>query len=155
MINADGYTPVDNGLIPFGKVEKVTGTPFDFTTFHTIGERIEADNVQLKNGMGYDHNFALTNGGKSMAEAATVIGDKTGIVMKVYTREPGLQFYSGNFMKGQNTFKSGAKDEFRTAFAMETQHFPDAINQPAFAPILLEPGKTYHTVSEYEFSVEK
>ena len=155
MINADAYTPIDSGLIPLGKAEKVAGTPFDFTNFHTIGERIEADNVQLKNGMGYDHNFALTSGGKRMSEAATVVGDKTGIVMKVYTREPGLQFYSGNFMKGQNTFKSGAKDEFRTAFAMETQHFPDAVNQPAFAPILLEPGQKYHTVSEYEFSIQK
>jgi aldose 1-epimerase len=155
MIKADGYTPVDGGLIPFGKVEKVAGTPFDFTSFHTIGERIETDNEQLKNGKGYDHNYALTNGGKSMSEVATVIGDKTGIVMKVYTQEPGLQFYSGNFMQGQNTFKSGAKDAFRTAFAMETQHFPDAVNQPAFAPILLEPGTKYHTVSEYQFSIEK
>jgi aldose 1-epimerase len=155
MIHADAYTPVDAGLIPFGKLEKVTGTPFDFTTFHTIGERVENDNVQLKNGKGYDHNFALKNGDdKKMHDAATVVGDKSGIVMKVVTQEPGLQFYSGNFMQGKNTFKSGAKDDFRTAFAMETQHFPDAINQPAFAPIVLEPGERYHTVSEYQFSVE-
>jgi aldose 1-epimerase len=156
MIHADAYTPVDAGLIPFGKLEKVTGTPFDFTTFHTIGERVESDNVQLKNGKGYDHNFALKNGDeKKMHDAATVVGDKSGIVMKVVTQEPGLQFYSGNFMQGKNTFKSGAKDDFRTAFAMETQHFPDAINQPAFAPIVLEPGEKYHTVSEYQFSVQK
>jgi aldose 1-epimerase len=156
MIDADNYTPVDAGLIPFGKLEKVAGTPFDFTTFHTIGERVDNDNVQLKHGKGYDHNFALKNGNDNkMHDAATVIGDKSGIVMKVVTQEPGLQFYSGNFMQGKNTFKSGAKDDFRTAFAMETQHFPDAINQPAFASIVLEPGKKYHTISEYQFSIEK
>lgn len=155
MINAGKYTPVDGGLIPSGKLEAVAGTPFDFTAFHTIGERVEADNQQLKNGMGYDHNFALNTTGKGLEKAATVVGDKSGIQMDVYTIEPGLQFYSGNFMKGKNTFKSGAKDDFRTAFAMETQHFPDAINQPAFAPITLEPGKEYHTVSEYRFSVKK
>ena len=155
MINADAYTPVDDGLIPLGKQEKVAGTPFDFTTFHTIGERVETDSQQLKNGKGYDHNFALTNNTATMHDAATVVGDKTGIVMKVITQEPGLQFYSGNFMQGKNTFKSGAKDDFRTAFAIETQHFPDAINQPTFASIVLEPGKTYHTVSQYQFSIEK
>lgn len=155
MINADGYTPVDEGLIPLGKIENVVGTPFDFTTLHTIGERIGTDNAQLKNGKGYDHNFALSKSGNDLREAATAIGDKSGIVMKIFTQEPGLQFYSGNFMQGKNTLKSGAKDAFRTAFAMETQHFPDAVNQPAFAPVVLEPGKTYHTVSEYQFSTEK
>lgn len=156
MINADSYTPVDGGLIPWGKLEKVAGTPFDFTAFHTIGERIETKNEQLANGKGYDHNFALkTANNNGMYQAAEVVGDKTGIVMKVYTQEPGLQFYSGNFMKGQNTLKSGAKDDFRTAFAMETQHYPDAPNQPAFPQITLEPGATYHTVSEYRFSTTK
>ena len=156
LINANEYTPVDAGLIPFGKLEKVAGTPFDFTTFHTIGERVNADNIQLKNGKGYDHNFALNDGiTKELRDVATVIGDKSGIVMKVFTVEPGLQFYSGNFMLGKNTFKSGVKDDFRTAFAMETQHFPDAINQPVFAPIVLKPGSTYKTASEYRFSTEK
>lgn len=155
LINADAYTPVDGGLIPFGKPEKVAGTPFDFTTFHTIGERVNTDNVQLKNGLGYDHNFALTNAGPQMHDAATIIGDVSGIEMKITTQEPGLQFYSGNFMKGQNTLKSGKKDDYRTAFALETQHFPDAVNQPAFAPILLEPGASYHTVSVYHFGIKK
>jgi aldose 1-epimerase len=155
-INADKYTPVDDGLIPFGKLEAVKGTPFDFTAPHTIGERIDTDNVQLKNGKGYDHNYALNSAASGkLNHAATVTGDKSDIVMDIYTREPGLQFYSGNFMQGKNTFKSGAKDDFRTAFAMETQHFPDAINQPAFASILLTPGTTYHTVSEYRFSTKK
>ncbi|MFP5439712.1 MAG: aldose epimerase family protein [Bacteroidia bacterium] len=156
MINADRYTPVDGGLIPSGKLDAVAGTPFDFTAFHTIGERIATDNQQLKNGLGYDHNFALnTPTGTGLNKAAVVVGDKSGVVMEVYTQEPGLQFYSGNFMKGQNTFKSGKKDEFRTAFAVETQHYPDAPNQKNFPPIVLKPGDKYHTVSEYRFSTEK
>ena len=155
MINADAFTPVDEGLIPFGNQKDVANTPFDFTSFHTIGERIKTENEQLKNGMGYDHNFALNTSGEKMTHAATVIGDQSKIEMKVYTQEPGLQFYSGNFMQGKNTFKSGAKDEFRTAFAMETQHFPDAVNQPSFESIILQPGETYHTTSSYQFSIAK
>ena len=152
---ADQFTPVDEGLIPTGELKDVKGTPFDFTEFHTIGERISADNEQLKAGKGYDHNFVL-NGtkGEGMNHAATFIGDKSGIGMDVYTEEPGAQFYSGNFMAGKNTFKSGVKDEHRTAFALETQHFPDAPNQKDFPSILLEPGDTYHTVSLYKFSTE-
>lgn len=152
---ADTFTPVDKGLIPTGEIRAVAGTPFDFTDFHAIGERIEADNTQLKHGGGYDHNFVL-NGTESrgMNHAATIIGDKTGITMNVYTEEPGIQFYSGNFMQGKNTFKSGVKDDFRTAFALETQHFPDAPNQPEFPSITVQPGEKYHTVSVYRFSTE-
>jgi aldose 1-epimerase len=153
---ADGYTPVDSTLIPTGKIEPVAGTPFDFTTPATIGSRIEQDNQQLKYGKGYDHNFVLNktkvNG---LKHAATVIGDQSGIVMNIYTEEPGMQFYSGNFMQGKNTFKDGSKDDFRTAFAMETQHFPDAPNQPSFPSIVLNPGETYHTISVYQFSDKK
>ncbi|MEE2772367.1 MAG: galactose-1-epimerase, partial [Bacteroidota bacterium] len=153
QIEADKFTPVDGGLIPSGELKKVAGTPFDFTQPHTIGERIEADNEQLNNGGGYDHNFVLTEAQTGdLNKAATVTGDQSGIVMDIFTQEPGLQFYSGNFMQSKNTFKSGAKDEYRTAFAMETQHFPDAPNQPEFPQITLEPGDTYHTVSEYKFS---
>lgn len=156
LINADRYTPVDSGLIPLGALDPVAGTPFDFTNFHTIGERIETANTQLENGKGYDHNYALINGeNKGMHPAATVVGDKTGIVMKITTEEPGLQFYSGNFMQSKNTFKSGSKDDFRTAFAMETQHYPDAPNQPNFPSITLEPGDRYHTISVYHFSIQK
>ncbi|RAV30893.1 aldose epimerase family protein [Sinomicrobium soli] len=151
---ADQFTPVDDGLIPTGELRDVKGTPFDFTEPHTIGERIETDNEQLKYGKGYDHNFVLNNTpAEGMNHAATVTGDRSGIVMDVYTEEPGMQFYSGNFMQGKNTFKSGAKDEFRTAFALETQHFPDAPNQPDFPSIILNPGETYHTVSLYRFSL--
>ena len=150
---ADGYTPIDSTMIPTGKIEPVAGTPFDFAKPVTIGARIEQDNQQLKYGNGYDHNFVLNetkvNG---LNHAATVIGDESGIVMDIYTEEPGMQFYSGNFMQGKNTFKDGSKDEFRTAFAMETQHFPDSPNQPSFPSIVLNPGQTYHTVSVYQFS---
>jgi len=152
---ANKFTPVDGGLIPTGELKDVSGTPFDFTTPHTIGERVEADNEQLKFGGGYDHNFVL-NGKKEkgMNYAAKVVGDKSGIVMNVYTQEPGIQFYCGNFMASENTLKSGAKDDFRTAFCLETQHFPDAPNQPDFPSIRLDPGEIYRTVSEYKFTIQ-
>ena len=153
QIFADQFTPVDEDLIPTGEFKQVEGTPLDFREFHTIGERIEADNEQLENGNGYDHNFVLNGTTKNgINKAATFIGDKSGIKMDVFTEEPGIQFYSGNFMNSKNTFKSGAKDDHRTAFALETQHFPDAPNQPNFPSITLEPGETYNTVSIYKFS---
>ncbi|MBZ4042336.1 aldose epimerase family protein [Flavobacterium hibisci] len=153
QFNAKEYTPVDKGLIPTGKIETVAGTPFDFVTPHTIGERINAKNVQLENGGGYDHNFVLNNKKQNgMAHVGSITGDVSGIVMDIYTEEPGFQFYSGNFMQGKNTFKSGAKDDYRTAFALETQHFPDAPNHPNFPSIILEPNAVYHTVSVYKFS---
>lgn len=155
QIYADQYTPVDTTLIPLGKHADVKGTPFDFTTPETIGKRIEEPNDQLKAGKGYDHNYVL-NGteGLGMTHAATVKGDKSGIKMDIYTQEPGLQFYSGNFMQSKNVFKGGAKDDFRTALALETQHFPDSPNQPSFPSTVLEPGKTYKTSSVYKFSAK-
>lgn len=153
QFNAKEYTPVDAGLIPKGKIETVTGTPFDFTSPHTIGERIQTKNIQLENGGGYDHNFVLNNTKENgMIHVGSVTGDLSGIVMNVYTEEPGIQFYSGNFMQSKNTFKSGVKDDYRTAFALETQHFPDAPNQPNFPSITLESGTNYHTISVYKFS---
>ncbi|ASV29705.1 galactose-1-epimerase [Maribacter cobaltidurans] len=155
QLYADKFTPVDEGLIPTGEFKEVKGTPFGFTSPHTIGERIETDNEQVKFGGGYDHNFVLNDKKENgMNHAAKVIGDKSGIVMDIYTQEPGIQFYSGNFMASENTLKSGAKDDFRTAFCLETQHFPDAPNQPAFPPIRLNPGEMYHTISEYRFSTQ-
>ena len=155
QIYANEFTPVDEGLIPNGELKAVKNTPFDFTSKHTIGERIETKDEQLKFGKGYDHNYVLNGTKKNgLNHAATISGDKSGIVMDIFTQEPGLQFYSGNFMKSKNTFKSGSKDDFRTAFALETQHFPDAPNQPKFAPIVLKPGQKYHTVSYYQFSVK-
>ncbi len=156
QIYANEFTPVDEGLIPSGELKAVKNTPFDFTSKHTIGERIETKDEQLKFGKGYDHNYVLNGTKKNgLNHAATISGDKSGITLDIFTQEPGLQFYSGNFMQSKNTFKSGAKDDFRTAFALETQHFPDAPNQPKFAPIILKVGEKYHTVSYYQFSVKK
>tara|TARA_R110000744_G_scaffold374490_1_gene487315 strand:- start:15233 stop:16414 length:1182 start_codon:yes stop_codon:yes gene_type:complete len=156
QIYADEYTPVDVGLIPTGKLESVQGTPFDFTSPHNIGERIGAKNIQLEHGGGYDHNFVLNGTQKNgMNHVATIIGDESGIVMDVISEEPGVQFYSGNFMEGKNTFKSGAHDDYRTAFALETQHFPDAPNQSNFPSIQLNPGEIYYTISKYKFSTNQ
>jgi len=153
QIYADGYTPVDSTLIPTGKIEKVAGTPFDFSKPTTIGARINDKNEQLNYGKGYDHNYVLNKTkAMGMLHAATVKGDKSGIVMDIYTTEPGLQFYSGNVMQSKNTFKGGRKDDFRTALALETQHFPDSPNQAAFPSTVLHPGQTYKTTSVYKFS---
>jgi aldose 1-epimerase len=150
-INADQYTPVDTTLIPTGKIEPVKGTPFDFQTAVTIGARIGVNNAQLANGKGYDHNFVLKP--HQLTDLiAEVTGDKSGIVMRIYTTEPGLQFYSGNFMLSKNGMKGGHKDDFRTAFAMETQHYPDSPNQPSFPSTVLKPGMVYQTTSIYRFS---
>jgi len=150
QINADDYTPVDSTLIPSGKIVSVSGTPFDFRKTTAIGARVNDNNEQLKNGKGYDHNFVL-NKHNMNTPVATVKGDKSGIVMEVYTEEPGLQFYSGNFMHSKNSMKAGKKDDYRTAFAMETQHFPDSPNQPQFPTTVLKPGQTYKTQSCYKF----
>jgi aldose 1-epimerase len=156
QINADSYMPIDSALIPTGKIETVAGTPFDFRQPQTIGSRIDQADEQLINGKGYDHNWVLnTNKTGEMFTAAVAVGDQSGIVLEVLTQEPGLQFYSGNFMQSKNTFKSGAKDDFRTAFCLETQHFPDSPNQPSFPSTILEPGKEYRTKSVYKFSVMK
>lgn len=156
QIDADKYTPVDATLIPTGKLDAVAGTPFDFTKPTAIGSRIDTvGNVQLKNGGGYDHNFVLRNAGPALHQAAEVTGDQSGIVMDVLTTEPGLQFYIGNFMTGKNSFKSGAKDDYRSAFCMETQHFPDGPNQKTFPSIVLEPGKEYTSTTVYKFGVKK
>ena len=157
QINGDQYTPVNETLIPTGKIEPVAGTPFDFTKPVTIGSRIDTtNNQQLKFGKGYDHNFVLRGGQTSaMKSAATVVGDQSAIALEMLTQEPGLQFYGGNFMQSKNTFKGGSKDDFRTAFCLESQHFPDSPNQPNFPSTVLEPGKVYKTSSAYKFSVRK
>lgn len=155
QIFAHNYTPVDSTLIPTGKIEPVANTPFDFVDFHTIGSRIKDDNIQLKNGKGYDMNYVLDSADKNPHLAAKVIGDKSGIEMTIYTDQPGLQFYSGNFMAGKNTFNNGTTDDHRTAFAMETQHFPDSPNEPSFPSTVLKPGEKYYSKSTFTFSVKK
>ncbi len=157
QINATHYTPVDSTLIPTGKIEPVINTPFDFTIPKTIGRDIEIKNQQLEYGKGYDHNFVLTGTEvnsdmyQNLRKVATVVGDKSGIIMEIFTGEPGLQFYSGNFMQSQNKLRKGM-DDFRTSFCLETQHFPDSPNQPAFPSTVLIPGESYKTVSFYTFS---
>ncbi len=150
---ADKFTPVDSTLIPTGELKDVKGTPFDFTNSKTIGKDIQLEDEQLKFGKGYDHNWVL-NGTKvdGLNHAATLTGDKSGIVMDVYTEEPGIQFYSGNFMADNVTLKSGVKDSFRTGLCLETQHFPDSPNQPNFPSTTLNPGDTYTSKSIYKFT---
>ncbi|SDF12540.1 aldose 1-epimerase [Mucilaginibacter pineti] len=152
MINANSFLPVDSTLIPLGSPAPVKGTPFDFRISEAIGSRIGVKDQQLRFGKGYDHNFVLNK--SKLMPAAVVYSEKTGIEMKIFTSEPGLQFYSGNFMKGENQLRSG-KDDFRTAFCLETQHFPDSPNQPKFPSTVLRPGHTYHSKSIYAFSIEK
>jgi aldose 1-epimerase len=154
MIRADAITPVDSTLIPTGKLLTLKGTPFDFTTAKAIGANINDQNEQLKNGKGYDHNFVLTK--HTLRQSiATVSSPESGIVMDVYTDEPGLQFYSGNFLTGKMyNGKGGKAYGYRSAFCLETQHFPDAPNQSSFASTVLKPGQIYHTITEYKFSIQ-
>ena len=148
QVSAEMYTPVDENLIPTG-LTPVVDTAFDFRTLRTIGERIEDEDEQLKFGAGYDHNFVLD--GKGFRKVATAVGDASGIHMDVYTDQPGMQLYSGNFMKGENAIKYGLRDLHRGAFCLETQHFPDAPNHPEFPDTVLEPGQVFQTKTVYRF----
>jgi len=156
MINADKFTPVDSTLIPTGNLESVANTPLDFRSPTAIGARInDTSSVQLKYGKGYDHNFVINPTNDSLTKAAEVMGDQSGIVMDVYTDQPGMQFYGGNFMDGSHTIKGGKKDNYRTAFCLETQHYPDSPNHPDFPSTTLSPGEVYKTTTIYEFSVKQ
>ena len=150
-INAERYTPVDANLIPTGQLAPVAGTPFDFTSPHAIGERIDADNEQLKLGLGYDHNFVLNSGGK-YAEAAEVYEPGTGRVIEVWTDQPGMQFYTGNHLDGTVTGKGGKVYRKRDGFCLETQHFPDSPNHPKFPSTELKPGQSFHTQTVFKFT---
>jgi len=156
MIQADKFTPVDAGLIPTGELRDVAGTPFDFRKPVAIGARIDQDEEQLKLGGGYDHNFVLRRSddpGESLA--ARVVEPASGRVLEVWTTEPGVQFYAGNFLDGRTTGKGGVTYPHRSAFCLETQHYPDSPNQPKFPSVVLNPGERYHTITTYKFSVEK
>ena len=156
QINAAKMTPVDGGLIPTGELKDVAGTPFDFTKPTAIGERVNAEDEQLKLGKGYDHNFVLTDASTKLKQAAKVVGPKTGITLEVITTEPAIQFYGGNFLDGKLTDCKGGKPyQHRTGFCLETQHYPDAPNKPAFPTTTLKPGETYQTTTLYKFGVEK
>ena len=151
MIDADNITPVNTTLIPTGQLMKVEGTPFDFRKPTAIGSRLDTTNEQLKNGKGYDHNFALNGANGSVRKVCTVKGDISGITMEISTDQPGLQFYGGNFLNGSEKGKGGKAYEHRTAFCLEAQHFPDSPNQPAFPSTVLSPGQTYKQTSIYKF----
>ncbi|MFK7811067.1 MAG: aldose epimerase family protein [Maribacter sp.] len=158
MINADGYTPVDSGLIPTGKIENVSGNPFDFREAKTIGKEIDSDFGQIKIGNGYDHNYVLNETPKNsvgLKLAAKVEEPESGRTLEVYTSEPGVQFYTGNFMDGSDIGKTGKPYVFRGSFCFETQHYPDSPNQPSFPSTLLNPGETYETTTIYKFGVVK
>ena len=156
MIEADKFTPVDSGLIPTGELRDVIGTPFDFRKPTPIGARINSDDEQIKLGGGYDHNFVLRRKpGDAILLAARVVEPKTGRVMEVWTTEPGVQFYTGNFLDGSAHGKGGMAYTKRSAFCLETQHFPDSPNQPKFPSVVLNPGERYHTTTIYKFSTEK
>lgn len=155
-LNADHFTPVDKTLIPLGENRSVEGTPFDFRTPKTIGRdlNLQETDLQMEYGGGYDHNFVLNKEKDGeMSLAAYVIDPKSGRRMDIFTEEPGIQFYGGNFMDGSDIGKYGKKFLYRESFALETQHFPDSPNQPSFPNTILNPGEVYQSKSAYKFSV--
>jgi aldose 1-epimerase len=153
MIVADQFTPVDNRLIPTGELRSVRGTPQDFTQPAEIGARIEQDDEQLILGRGYDHNWVLNKEEGTLALAARVMESKSGRTLEVYTTEPGIQFYSGNFLEDRITGKNGQIYRHRGGFCLEAQHFPDTPNRPEFPSTVLEPGEEYKQTTIYRFSI--
>jgi len=154
-LNADAYTPIDAGLIPTGQIAPVEGTPFDFRKSTVIGDRINQPNEQLKRGLGYDHNWVLNGVNGQMKVAAKVYDAATGRVLTVSTTEPGVQFYSGNFLAAAIPGHEGHAYPKRSGFCLETQHFPDSPNHPNFPSTLLKPGQTMHSTTIFAFSTEK
>lgn len=152
VILADKFVPVDSNLIPTGELKNVAGTPFDFLTGETVGARIAQEDQQIKFGGGYDHCWVL-NGDNSLKKAAVLSEPSSGRVMEVFTTEPGIQFYSGNFLDGSITGKKGNVYRHRNGLCLETEHFPDSPNKPAFPSVVLEPGANYKTSTVYKFSV--
>ena len=153
MLNASRFTPVDTTLIPTGELRSVEGTPFDFRQPTAVGARIGQDDEQLRFGLGYDHNFVLDRAaGDSLTLAARVYEPTSGRVMEVLTTEPGVQFYTGNFLDGSLTGKNGTVYEHRTGLCLETQHFPDSPNQPDFPSTILQPGEEYNSTTVYRFT---
>jgi len=152
-LNADRFTPTDSGSIPTGVLANVKGTPFDFTNETAIGARIGQENEQLKFGHGYDHNWVLNRKGKGVELAARVYDPTSGRVMEVLTTEPGIQFYSGNFLDASVPGKGGKSYPLRSGFCLETQHFPDSPNRSNFPSTVLRPGQTYSQTTIYAFSV--
>ena len=150
-LHAGRFTPVDAGLIPTGELRPVAGTPFDFLKPHAIGERIDAKDEQIRLGGGYDHNWVLDSTSGSPAQAAEVYEPSTGRTLEVWTTQPGVQFYTGNFLDGTLKGKQGKSIQRRSGLCLETQHFPDSPNHPKFPSVVLKPGQTYHETTLWKF----
>jgi len=155
QIMADRFTPVDKGLIPTGELRPVAGTPFDFRKARRIGEAIDADDEQIRFGGGYDHNFVFGDPATALRPVARVTDPASGRTLEVTTTEPGVQFYTGNFLDGTLTGRGGTKYVKRAGFCLETQHFPDSPNKPSFPSVVLRPGQTYKTSTQYTFGVAR
>jgi len=154
-LNAARFTPTDSGSIPTGELKAVVGTPFDFLKPTVIGKRIDEQDQQLQFGSGYDHNFIVNGKAGTLRSAATVYEPTSGRVLEVWTTEPGVQFYTGNFLDGTLTGKSGKVYQKRFGFCLETQHYPDSPNHPAFPTTTLKKGATYRSTTVYRFKVRK
>ncbi|VAW19905.1 Aldose 1-epimerase [hydrothermal vent metagenome] len=155
VINAGESTPVDSSMIPTGEVVGIQGSALDFTSPHAIGERIDSDNQQLIYGAGYDFNYVINKPEGELAFAASAYEPSSGRYMEVFTTEPGIQLYTGNYLDGTEIGKKGKPYTKRTGFCLETQHFPDSPNKPEFPSTLLKPGETLHSTTIYKFSVKK
>lgn len=151
MLNADRYTPTDETLIPTGELKEVAGTPMDFRTPHAIGDHLQELTGDPK---GYDHNYVINGGGRTLTLAAKAVEPTTGRVLEMATTEPGVQFYTGNFLDGTLTGKGGMVYKQHDAFCLEAQHYPDSVNHPTFPSVILKPGQTYKQHTEYRFSVQ-
>jgi len=154
MIIADGFTPIDSDKITTGEIRNVEGTAFDFRTPKAIGRDLGADDEQIASGMGYDHNWVLNRDGKGLQLAASLYESTSGRRLQVFTEEPGIQFYSGNFLDGRLTGKSGRAYTYRSGLCLETQHYPDSPNRPEWPTTILRPGEKYHTTTMYSFSID-
>jgi len=154
MLKAKQFVPVDETFIPLGDLREVKGTPFDFTTPHKIGARIDSDHQQIEYGLGYDHTLVFGEPTRTIRHVGKGEGPDSGIVMHLYTTEPGVQFYTGNFLDGSFEGKNGHVYEYRNGFCLEMQHFPDSPNQPQFPSTILRPGEVYNKTTVYEFATE-
>ena len=154
VLNADKFLPVVAGLIPTGELKSVKGTPMDFTSPHKIGERINEDDEQLKYGLGYDHCWVINESKEGMNNAGYIYDSVSGRRMDIYTTEPAIQFYSGNFMDGSDIGHEGLPYNYRSAMCLETQHYPDSPNQESFPTTVLIPGEVYKSTTIYKFSVK-
>ena len=156
FINADNFTPVDSTFMTTGEIATVSSTPMDFRTLKKIGKEINNfDFVQLKNGNGYDHNWVLNTQGDVTQIAAKVVSAISGVTLDVYTNEPGIQVYTGNFLDGTVKGKKGIVYNQRTGVCLETQHYPDSPNKPQWPSVILEPGKEYQSTCIYKFGINK